>query len=110
MNEHLQEYAEKARSWHYIWKKDGRKWQGIIADIRRRTRVQYHYAIKLVKKQQIRLRNIKMGEAIADNNDRLLWDEVKKISSTNNKLHTAMDGCNGTDEISNIFKDKYETL
>ena len=46
----MQEYADKAKFWHYIWKEDGRKRQGIIADIRRRTRAQYHYAIKSVKK------------------------------------------------------------
>ena len=51
-----------------------------------------------------------MGEAVADNNDRELWNEVKKISSTNNKLPTAMDGCTNTDEISNIFAEKYENL
>ena len=24
-NEHVQEYADKAKFWHYIWKEDGRK-------------------------------------------------------------------------------------
>ena len=109
-NEYVKEHAERARFWHYIWKEDGRKRDGIVANIRRKTRAQYHYAIRKVKKEHIRLRNIRMGEAVADNNDRLLWNEVKKISSTNNKLPTAMDGCTDTDEISNIFAGKYENL
>ena len=106
----MKEYAEKANFWHYIWKEDGRKRSGVLADIRRRTRAQYHYAIRMVKKDYIQLRNNRMGEAVANNNDRVLWNEVKKISSTNNKLPNAMDGCTNIDEISNIFASKYENL
>ena len=109
-NEHVKEYAEKAMFWHYIWKEDGRKRSGVLADIRRRTRAQYHFAIRRVKKDYIQLRNNRMGEAVANNNDRMLWNEVKKISSTNNKLPNAMDGCTNIDEISNIFASKYENL
>ena len=82
----MKEYAEKAKFWHYIWKEDGRKRSGVLADIRRKTRAQYRYAIRRVKKDYIQLRNNRMGEAVANNNDRMLWNEVKKMSSTNNKL------------------------
>ena len=51
-----------------------------------------------------------MGEAIAQNNDRVLWDEVRKINKTNHDLPNMMDGITGTEEISNIFGDKYKTL
>ena len=43
----MKEYAEKANFWHYIWKEDGRKRSGVLADIRR-TRAQYYSAIRRV--------------------------------------------------------------
>ena len=94
----------------HIWKENGRKRQGFIADIRRRTRARYHPAIRKVKKEQTRIRNIRMAEAVANNNDRELWKEVKIMSSTSNKLPNAMDGSTDIEDISNIFGEKYKNL
>ena len=71
--EHVKEHADRAKFWHYIWKENGRKRQGFIADIRRKTRARYHLAIRKVKKEQTRIRNVRMAEAIVNNNDRELW-------------------------------------
>ena len=51
-----------------------------------------------------------MGQAIADNDDRLLWDEVKKITRSNCKLPSTIDGQNEPADITNIFSDKYKSL
>ena len=51
-----------------------------------------------------------MGEAISSNNDRVLWDEVRKISKSSHDLPSMMDGITGTEEIANIFGNKYKTL
>ena len=51
-----------------------------------------------------------MGKAVANNNDRELWKEVKKISGNNNKLPNAMDGHTDIDEISDLFAKKYKSL
>ena len=109
-NEYVKEHAEKAKIWHDVWIECGKPRQGDVANERRKTKLKYHYAIRYVKKENIRLRNVRMGEAISENNDRLLWTEVKKMSSTNNKLPTVMDGQNGIEEISKIFSTKYESL
>ena len=61
-------------------------------------------------KENIRIRNNKMGEAISNNNDRVLWDEVKKMTKTNNSLPNVIDDTTGIVEISNIFAEKYDTL
>ena len=68
------------------------------------------YAIRYVTKENIRIRNNKMGEAISNNNDRVLWDEVKKMSKTSNNLPTTIDGKNEVEEISYIFAEKYDIL
>ena len=53
----------------------GKPRQGDIAIKKRVSRLKFHYAIRYVTKENIRLRNIKMGEAVAGNDDRSLWEE-----------------------------------
>ena len=109
-NEHVKESAEIARFWHDIWVNQGKPKQGDIATMKRKTRLKYHYAIRYVTKENIRIRNNKMGDAISMNNDRELWDEVRKLTKTNNSLPNMMDGLTGDEEISHIFSEKYDTL
>ena len=51
-----------------------------------------------------------MDEAVSNNNDRLLWDEVKKMSKTSNNLPNIIDDKTEVQEISNIFAKKYDLL
>ena len=78
--------------------------------MRRKTRLKYHYTLRRVVKDNIRIRNEKMGEAISENNDRILWDEVKKMTKTNNRLPNMMDGATEPADITNIFTGKYRNL
>ena len=109
-NEYVKEHAENAKLWHEVWIQRGKPKQGDIANMKRKTRLKYHYAIRYVTKENIRIRNNKMAEAVANNNDRLLWDEVKKMSKTCNNLPNIIDDKTEVEEISNIFADKYDTL
>ena len=109
-NEHVKEHAERAKMWHNIWRNSGRPSHGYLANIRRKTRLKYHYTLRRVVKDNIRIRNEKMGEAISENNDRTLWNEVKKMTKTNNRLPNIMDGKTGPVDITNIFTNKYENL
>ena len=88
----------------------GRPREGYLANIRRKTRLRYHYAIRKIVRNETKLRNDKFAEAISNNDDRALWDEVRKISKVNNDLPIAMDGYSNTDEITDIFADKYKTF
>ena len=57
-----------------------------VAKMMRKTRLKYHYAIRFVMKENFRVRNNRMADAISENRDRVLWDEVRKISKANNDL------------------------
>ena len=61
-------------------------------------------------KENISRRNKRMGEAISANNDRKLWDEVRKMTKSNDELPSMMDDQTGVLEISKIFSDKYDAL
>ena len=109
-NEHVKEHARNARIWHDVWVQSGKPREGDIANMKRKTRLKYHYAIRHVTKENLRIRNYKMADAISMNNDRVLWDEVRKMTKTSNNLPNAMDEVNGTDEIASLFADKYDAL
>ena len=51
-----------------------------------------------------------MGEAVANNEVRCLWDETRKMSRSSDKLPTMMDGLTDKLEIANIFTSKYKLL
>ena len=109
-NEYVKEHADNAKVWHDVWMQSGKPRHGDIANMKRKTRLKYHYAIRFVKKENIRIRNNRMGEAISTNNDRELWKEVKKMTKSNNNLPNVIDGFTEIEEISGIFADKYDTL
>ena len=109
-NEHVKEHAINAKYWHDIWIQSGKPRNDGIARMRAITKLRYHYAVRYVNDENIRLRNQRMGEAIARKNDRMLWDEVRKMSKSSNELPSMMDGQTGIEEISKIFADKCETL
>ena len=109
-NEHVKEHADRANIWHRTWINIGRPPHGYVANMRRKTRLKYHYTLRRVVKDNIRIRNEKMGEAISENNDRILWDEVKKMTKTNNRLPNMMDGATEPADITNIFTGKYRNL
>ena len=90
-NEHVKEHAKNSRIWHDTWVRYGKPRNGDIANMKRKTRLKYHYAVRFVNRENIKIRNCKMGEAISKNNDRVLWDEVRKMSKTNQDLPNMMD-------------------
>ena len=99
----MKEHSDRSKMWHDIWVQKGRPREGYIANIRRKTRLQYHYAIRHVVKENNKIRNKKLAEAVSENNDRVLWEEVRKMSKTNKELPTMMDGLSSTEEITDFF-------
>ena len=75
-NEHVQAQHDTSLFWHDIWVQCGRPHNGEVADIMRRTRSRYHYAVRYVIKEETRLKSNRMAEAISEGNDRNLWKEV----------------------------------
>ena len=71
-NEHVKEHKKYAKQCHYEWLLAGKPREGPIAYKKRSSRLKFHYAIRYVNKENIRLRNTRMGEAVAKNDDRSL--------------------------------------
>lgn len=110
--EWVEPVREKSILWHDIWQGAGRPHNGLIADIMRRTRAAYHYAIRKVKRNECDIRKQKFAECIAGNRTRDFWTEIKRMNGT---LHgrgcaATVDGISDTGQIASLFADKYQDL
>ena len=82
MNNYVQAKHDTSLFWHDMWVQCDRPHNGEIANVMRRTRAMYHYAVKNVIKEQNRIKSNRMANAISESNDRNLWKEVHKLRKT----------------------------
>ena len=63
-NDYVKSYRTDAMFWHVLWKDNGCPKTGYIADMRRRTRYQYHNVLRKVKYHEQLIKAIKMADNI----------------------------------------------
>ena len=93
-----------------MWVQCDRPHNGEIANVMRRTRAMYHYAVKNVIKEQNRIKSNRMANAISEGNDRNLWKEVHKLRKTCKSVPNVIDGRTKTEDITDLFSTKFEEL
>jgi hypothetical protein len=98
-NDEVKEWKRRAIFWHDLWKENGRPHHGVVADIRRHTRAQYHLAVKRNKKNQDKVAANKLAESIGNNNNTDFWKDIKKMKGTGTVLPNSMDNVKGMDQI-----------
>ena len=109
-NEYVKPFHDKSLFWHDIWVQCGRPRHREVSRIMRMTRAKYHYAVRSLLKEQIKIRNDKMAEAISSDNDRNLWEEVSKMKKSHKLLPDVIDNIKGSNNISKLFFDKNKEL
>jgi hypothetical protein len=103
-------FREKSLFWHQLWIANDRPRSGIIADIMRRTRAQYHYAIRSVNKNRDDIVNERFATAMITNNDRDFWREAKRLRNSKVGCSNNVDGLSSPNDIAQLFATKYEDL
>ena len=106
----VSDYKKKALMWHSIWKTNGSPRFGLIANIRRKTRADYHRAVKFVKVNREILITNKMAYDLSRNNTQNFWDAVKKVTKTKILFPNNVDSCCSEEALSNLFVNKYRSL
>ena len=108
--EQVEPVRAKSILWHNIWNECGRPRSGAVADIMWRSRAQYHYAIRRVKRDVQNITRQRFAQAILEDKNRNLWDEVRKICGKKAAPSSAVDGSFSPQAISSLFADKYQQL
>ena len=109
-NEHVRDEKEESLYWHRCWCDAGRPQTGDLAEMMRMSRARYHKAVKYVKKHRDKIRVEKMAASIADNRQRDLWSEVRKLKGRNNFLPACVDNVTDDSDICDVFVNKYHSV
>ena len=109
-NEYVKPLKDTALFWYNIWKQCGSPRYGTVADIRRKTRGQYHKALRKVRAGEELIRAKQMATNMDNRNVTDFWSSVKKIKGNKSKYPTSVDGICGSENIATLFRDKHSQL
>lgn len=109
-NDIIKPLRDTSLFWHWLWSECGRPRVSAVANTMRRCRAKYHYALRKIKRHESELRMSKMAVAIANNNSRSLWDEVKKCTKKRKQCAPNIDGISDSKGIAKLFAEKYRKL
>jgi hypothetical protein len=87
----------------------GRPRIGIVVDCMRQTRVNYHYGVRQVKRDEDIVRD-RLANALIDDPNRNFWAEVKKMRGKKACTSKTVDDCTDATPIAQLFALKYHTL
>jgi len=93
--------------WHKLWKEYGSPRTGIVFDIRRKTRWEYHLILNIVKCNKDAISVHKMSEGLSGTG---YWPEIKRKKGHTNVVPSTIDSVQGGESIANLFQDKYNQL
>jgi len=83
---------------------------GAVADIMRRTRAAYHYAVRYIKENNSDIVKQRFASAIVENRSRDFWREMKKVRGRKGDIQRTVDGHTQNAFIGDLFANKYEDL
>ena len=109
-SEFVKPYRDQAIFWHQLWQDNNSPRCGIIADIRRRTRTQYHKVLKNVQRNENDMRYYKLANSFGNGPSRDFWGEVKKLRGRSTRHPSNIDGVTGEQNITDLFSNKYKGL
>ena len=109
-NMYVDKYFKSALVWHKIWKENGQPESGLLAEIRRSTRSQYHKAYRMVISHEKVIRANNIENAFDNYSFEGMWSEIRSCNSRPAKIPVSVDGLSGRSEIAEHFADKFRTL
>jgi hypothetical protein len=109
-NTQIRPFKDDAIFWRKIWIECGKPTSGTLYDIMKRTKVQYHYAVRRLKRNSETLRKEKMAESLLNNKCRDFWTEVKKLKGNSVHYTNTLENKDDPYEIASHFADKYNKL
>jgi hypothetical protein len=109
-SEKVKPVKEEAMFWQKIWIDRGKPDHGIIYDLKRETKLKYHYAVRQLKRNSDVFRKKRMAEALDTKNSRNFWTEVKKINGKKVNCPTHIENRTNNEDIASLFAEKYMKL
>ena len=108
-DESVGHFKSESLFWHDVWNANGRPKHGWLFNQMRVSKKDYMYAVRRLKRRQKELKASKFAHAIANDNSRDFFKEVKKMSCKPKPINM-INGVQDEYEIASVFRKKYETL
>jgi len=67
----------KSLFWHRMWVDCGRPRNDAVADVMRRTRAAYHYAIRQTRQEENTIIRDRVAASLLEDGKRNFWQEIK---------------------------------
>ena len=109
-NEYVKSYFKTALFWHFLWKENGQPADGLLADIRRKTRSQYHQAHKMVLRHEGEIQMDKIENIFDSHHEGKAWQEIKRNKSNCSKYPQNVDNVTGSKDIADLFANNFKGL
>ena len=109
-NNYVEKFFRSALLWHFLWKENGQPKNGLLAELRRKTRSQYHQAYKMVLRHEGELRLDKIETTFNQGADINAWCSIRHFNSRSTNLPPAIDDVAGAKNIANLFANKFKDL
>jgi hypothetical protein len=106
-NEMVKPFKEDNLFWFNTWRCAGKPMAGLLFENMKNAWKQYFYAVCRVKRKEAQLRNEKLAAAVADNNSRDFFSEVKRMRSANQSRH-GINGYSDPKDIANVYAKKIQ--
>ena len=109
-NEYVSEKRSTALHFHSLWKNAGRPASGDLASNMRQSRKAYHAAIRFCKREETKIKAIRMAEALHKKDNRSFWQEAKCYKRSSGTVPVRVDNANDPKSIADLFQDKFKKL
>jgi len=76
----------------------------------RKTKLQYHAAIRTVRRNEADIVNEWLASSVITNSDRNFWREIKRLRRKDANVSNVADGQSNATLVAKAFADKYSTL
>ena len=101
---------ETSLFWHNIWKDNDRPVPGIVYDIMKSTRLQYHDVLRPLKRDRADVIQKKISQKLLKNNSNKYWSEIKKIKNSIQITSKTIEGKSSSRDIADAFGSEYQNL
>ena len=108
-NENVRVHRNQSIFWHNLWKDYGRPIDGLVCEIRRRTRFNYHLAIKKTRRNENKIKRELVASKLKSGNSKYFWNEINRLNAKPILHSNIIDNKTG-EEACELFKSKYEVL
>ena len=98
-NDFVKPHFNTSLFWHDMWVQNGRPRHGVIADLRHKTRAQYHRACLMVLRKEAEIRCDKMAEAILSKSTNNMWKQAITFRKRKTFYPNTVDGAQGDSYI-----------